>query len=110
MSDSLGMYLRNTRKECGLTLRAVEEKTGVSNSYLSQLETNKIAFPSPKFLHKLAELYGVSYEHLMKLAGYPVSTINDLPASRIGSNLDELTPHEKTKVQEYIQFLKSQRR
>ncbi len=110
MNNSLGMYLRNTRKQCGLTLRAIEEKTGISNAYLSQLETEKIAFPSPKFLHKLAELYGVSYEYLMKLAGYPVSTIDDLPASRIGNNLDELTPDEKSKVQEYIQFLKSQRR
>jgi HTH-type transcriptional regulator, competence development regulator len=109
MNDSLGDYLRNTRKQREFTLRMVEEKTGISNAYLSQLETNKIAFPSPKFLHKLAELYGTSYEYLMKLAGYPV-TINDLTVSRTEANLDDLTPDEKSKVHEYIQFLKSQRR
>jgi transcriptional regulator with XRE-family HTH domain len=110
MNDSLGTYLRNTRRQRNLTLRAVEEKTGISNAYLSQLETNKIAYPSPKFLNKLAELYDVSYEYLMKLAGYPVSPVKEAPTSRAGNTLEDLTSDEKTKVQEYIQFLKSQRR
>lgn len=110
MNDSLGTYLRNTRKQRNFTLRAVETETGISNAYLSQLENNKISYPSPKFLGKLAGLYDVPYECLMKLAGYPVSSLKNAPASRTGNSLEDLTPDEKTKVQEYIQFLKSQRR
>ena len=111
MTEPLGTYLKRIRKQKNLTLRAVEEKTGISNAYLSQLENNKISFPSPKFLDKLAMLYELPYDQLMKLAGYPVSAGKEKNlAFRLESNFEELTPDEKTKVQEYIQFLKSQRR
>jgi transcriptional regulator with XRE-family HTH domain len=107
--DELGSYLRRVRKELNLTLRAVEEKTGISNAYLSQLENNKIFCPSPKVLHKLAECYKVSYEYLMKLAGYPTSKKESMPAFKVGG-LDDLTPEERERVLEFIQFLKSRRR
>ena len=111
MSDPLGTYLKKIRKQRNLTLRAVEERTGISNAYLSQLENNKISFPSPKFLDKLAMLYDLSYEQLMKLAGYPVSSGKEQAlAFRLESSFEDLTQDEKTKVQEYIQFLRSQRR
>ncbi len=111
MNEPLGTYLKDVRKQRNLTLRAVEERTGISNAYLSQLENNKISFPSPKFLNKLATLYEVSYEQLMKLAGYPVSADKEQAlAFRTESNFEDLTRDEKAKVQEYIQFLKSKRR
>jgi transcriptional regulator with XRE-family HTH domain len=111
MNETLGTHLKDVRKQRNLTLRAVEGKTGISNAYLSQLENNKISFPSPKFLNKLAALYEVSYEQLMKLAGYPVSADKEQAlAFRLESSFGDLTPDEKTKVQEYIQFLKSKRR
>lgn len=111
MNEPLGTSLKNTRKQKSFTLRAVEERTGISNAYLSQLENNKIAFPSPKILNKLAELYEISYENLMKLAGYPVSASKEQAAVfRMDSCFEDLTSDEKTKVQEYIQFLKSKRR
>lgn len=40
--------LRGCRKNAGITLREVEKKTGISNAYLSQLETGKITNPSYK--------------------------------------------------------------
>lgn len=45
------------RKKMGLTLRQVEEKTGISNAYLSQLENGKIKKPSFKIVSKLFELF-----------------------------------------------------
>ena len=55
-----------------MTLRQVEEATNkeVSNAYLSQIENDKIQKPSPNVLHALAEIYGISYEQLMEMAGY----------------------------------------
>ncbi len=115
MNNTLGPLLKQTRKERGLTLRAVEEKIGISNAYLSQLENQKISDPSPRILHKLADCYKIPYEHLMELAGYPspvksIAESNKLrPAFRLGSSFDDLTKEEKERVMEYIQFLRSRR-
>lgn len=67
---SLARELRRLRelKEC--SLRDVEEATGISNAYVSQLERGEATGPSPHKLYKLAEFYDTSYEALMRAAGY----------------------------------------
>jgi transcriptional regulator with XRE-family HTH domain len=110
MTETLGSYLHQQRKTAHLTLRDVEESTGVSNAYLSQLENDKISAPSPTILHKLAECYGISYGQLMKLTGYPVGEEKKEPFYRSASEFENLTPDEREKVREYIEFLKSRRR
>jgi transcriptional regulator with XRE-family HTH domain len=66
----LGKYLRESREAVGLSLRGVETETGISNAYLSQLETGKVEKPSPPLLQKLAKTYKLDYEELMRVAGY----------------------------------------
>jgi len=91
-------------------LREVEEASGVSNAYLSQLETGKISKPSPHILHKLAAVYGVPYEVLMEKAGYisrsvPPGSENEpvIPGSRIpAAALRDLTPQEEEAVLRYL--------
>src|SRR5688572_21546610 len=70
MDESLGALLRRLRTEQGFSLRVVETKTGISNAYLSQVETGKAENPSPHLLKKLADLYKGSYDTLMRIAGY----------------------------------------
>lgn len=65
-----GEYLRELRKERGLSIRQLEKKTGVSNAYLSQIENGKKGLPSPDILKKIAEPLKVGYEELMEKAGY----------------------------------------
>lgn len=48
---------KNIRKAMGLTLRQVEEKTGLSNAYLSQLENGKIKKPSHETVEALNALF-----------------------------------------------------
>jgi len=48
---------RGLRKKSGFTLRKVEELTGISNAYLSQLETGKVKKPSYDTVVKLMALY-----------------------------------------------------
>lgn len=48
---------KRIRMAMGLTLRQVEEKTGLSNAYLSQLENGKIKKPSHEVVMKLNEIY-----------------------------------------------------
>lgn len=106
---SLAVFIRSARDRKGFTLRAVEESTGVSNAYLSQLETGKIRRPSPVVLHKLSGLYEVSYGEIMELAGYPVpdgaggSSGSHHAASRIGP----VTADEEQQLIEYLAFLRS---
>ena len=71
-TTKLGSLLRRARNDAGYSQRDVEEEKGVSNAYLSQIESGKIQEPSPTILHKLAELYEIDYGELLELAGYPV--------------------------------------
>lgn len=51
--------LKEWRMYRALTLRQVEIATGISNAYLSQLETGKISKPSFQVVHKLCEIYKI---------------------------------------------------
>ncbi|WP_185973860.1 helix-turn-helix domain-containing protein [Brevibacillus sp. LEMMJ03] len=64
-----GQYLRSLRKKRGLTIRQLEDVSGVSNSYISQIEKGE-KLPSPDILRKLHEHLGVSHGELMIKAGH----------------------------------------
>ncbi|WP_051964098.1 helix-turn-helix domain-containing protein [Deinococcus misasensis] len=66
----VGAELRAIRETKRYTLKEVEAMTGISNAYLSQVETGKILKPSPDKLWALAEVYAVPFEALMQQAGY----------------------------------------
>lgn len=66
----LGEILARARKHRGLTLRQVEQRTGVSNAHLSQIERGAIRRPDPSILMKLAELYELNYELVAEWSGY----------------------------------------
>ena len=57
MPSLLSLNFKSMRKAKGLTLRKVEEITGISNAYLSQLETGKIKQPSYTTVITLMMLY-----------------------------------------------------
>lgn len=107
----LGEYLASGRRNKELTLRAVEEQAKVSNGYLSQLESGKIAEPSPSVLHRLTKLYGLSYSRALLLAGYPMPGADlaqkqDPLAARLGA----VTEAEADELAGYLQFLRQRRR
>lgn len=112
---SLGIRLRAARERAGLTLREVEERTGISNAYLSQIESGRIREPSPRMLHRLAELYGESYTELMELAGYPVPDQREKERPRDGAlqargRLGSVTREEETELLEYLKFIRARAR
>lgn len=74
--NRLGNYLRAKRDCKGYTLRALENKTGISNAYISQIETGKARHPSPPKLMALAKALDFNkaqflYNFMMEMAGYP---------------------------------------
>ncbi|MDQ2631123.1 MAG: ImmA/IrrE family metallo-endopeptidase, partial [Actinomycetota bacterium] len=48
----------------------MERRSGINSGYLSQLERNEIAQPSPSVLGRIADSYGEPFEVLMEWAGY----------------------------------------
>ncbi|MEH7356803.1 helix-turn-helix transcriptional regulator [Neobacillus drentensis] len=95
--NELGDFLKKLRGD--LSLREVQEGTGISHTYLSTLEkgydprTKKERKPTPEVLRKLARFYKVRYKDLMFLAGYlEIDTDQN----------DSLTYEERaTKIKEY---------
>ena len=66
-----GNYLKELRARKGVSLKKVEEATGISNAYLSQLENGiRRRIPTSKRLNALADYYNVSILQLLKKAGY----------------------------------------
>lgn len=112
--SNYGSYFKALREAKNLTLREVEKQTGVSNAYLSQLETGKVKQPSPLNLHKLAQLYDVAYETLMEKVGYPVpqsteTLANQEPIAAQG-RLGALTDDEELELLDYLKFIRNRRK
>jgi transcriptional regulator with XRE-family HTH domain len=114
--ESLGAYLRSTRRTAGLTLRDVEAETKISNGYLSQIESNRATSPSPNMLHKLALVYGLDYTDLLVRAGHHVPTASpeyDQERKLAGiplRALEELDEAEAAELRNYLAFLRQKRR
>jgi transcriptional regulator with XRE-family HTH domain len=110
-NNDLGTFLRTARELKQLSLRGVEKAIGISNAYLSQIESGKISQPSPNILHKLCELYEIPYSDVMRLAGYPIPDENDEKGTRSGlpPSIGSITEEEEEALIEYLAFLRSRR-
>lgn len=105
---NLAQLLTEGRAKAGLTQRAVETATGISNAYLSQLESDKVQQPSPSILHKLAELYGIQYADVLVGAGYPVpKNSTSTEGTRFAARIGPTTPEEEDALADYLAFLRS---
>ena len=121
VTSTLGEELRRIREARGLTLRAVEAAIGISNAYLSQVETGKIDKPNPNYLFKLAELYRIPYEMLMEKAGYIMRAAAKKSRATGGSRhtpslsgaalstMENLTPEEAEELMRFLAFIRSRR-
>lgn len=112
--QNLGPYLRKARDDCGYSLRRVEAETGgeVSNAYLSQLESGKIAKPSPNILYALSKALNVEYDELMLRAGYISNSASRRTegAKRPRDRkyvIENLTADEETELLRYLKYYRS---
>lgn len=64
MADTIGSRIRQARKNAGLTQLRLSEKAFISESYLALIENDK-RNPSTDVVCKLAEILGVSADHLL---------------------------------------------
>jgi transcriptional regulator with XRE-family HTH domain len=115
-SQTLGSYLKAARSALGLSLRAVEQRTGkaVTNGYLSQIESGTVTRPSPNVLYHLAQAYELDFGDLLTRAGHrvPDGSARIQPGLLAGFPMhavEDLTERERAEVLDYIAFLRSKR-
>ena len=111
--SGLGSVLKQARAEHGLSLRAVEARTGIKSGHLSQIETGAIARPDLAILWDLSDLYGLDFDQLLSLAG--LGSAGE-PSGRARQRmtvalraLRDLAPHEQEDVISYIAALRTRR-
>ena len=109
--ETLGKLLKQYRELNKLTLRAVEEKTGISNAYLSQLENEKIAHPSANTLYKLSLSDGVDLETLLSAGGVIEKKDQKTPKHKILQSVaasagTTLTDEEEKELLNYLNFIR----
>jgi HTH-type transcriptional regulator, competence development regulator len=111
--ETLGSVLRAARTEQGLSLRAVERRTGLSNAHLSQIETDTIAKPEMSILWELAALYGLDFARLLALAGHAgeggTSGAQRRRMTVALRAMSELSPGEQADALRYMAELKARR-
>lgn len=102
-----GEEIRKLRKANGLTLTQLEELTGISHSYLSQLERGERGNKNPptEIFSKLAKTLKVSKLHLYRAAGLLDETdileIVD-ENKRLREALEDISCHVDTHLQVII--------
>lgn len=108
--ESLGDALKQARAFKKLALRAVENITGISNAYLSQLENDKIKKPSADILHKLATTYNLDFNHLLHIAGLVEKTTKDnVSFGQFVFSKDNLSKEEEDELINYLQFMRQRK-
>lgn len=108
MSKKLGELLKAARTLMDVSLREVENKTDISNAYLSQLESGSIREPSPHKLNRLAKFYGLNYSDLMAAAGYASDVAKPTSVSAMLLASQNLTEAEARSAAAYIKFMREQ--
>ena len=102
----LGDYIRDYRKQKGISQRQFAAMCGVSNGYISMLEegknprTNEPIVPSLQTLKKICAVIGISIHDL-------ISVVDDMPItmkaeqSSVTSDETKLSDHEKAVITAY---------
>lgn len=85
-AQRLGALIRESRTAAGLSLRQLEELTGIDDGLLTRMERGVILTPAPDKLGRVAEALNVPLADLYAIAGY------DAP-----SELPTLKPYLRTK-------------
>lgn len=104
----LGSWIRKTRLDQGITQRALADRSGISRSYLCDIERGRGMQPSVATLDKLSVALGASREDLMRAAGL----LDAAPAPRgsederrLLSVFRDLSDHGRESALRFVRFL-----
>ncbi len=104
----LGRLVKQARRVRRLSLRALDELTGVSYGWLSRLERGQMIAPAPSKLTKVAEVLGIAPERIDRITRGGIS--RDLPPIRTYFRAKyQLTPREITQIEEVFDQIRRSR-
>ena len=89
---SFGEYIKQLRKDKGLSLREIAKRTKMSSSYLSQLENGHNINPKKEMLIKLAPVLGTSYTDLLMETDLMEGS-KDTILKNLNNDADKITEH-----------------
>lgn len=69
MSITFGQYLRELRKDQGISQRDLAAHVGVDFTYLSKIESGQMSPPGKTVITRIARALNTDEEHLVHLAG-----------------------------------------
>lgn len=110
-SIEVGRALKAIRIKRNMSLREVEKLTGVSNSYISQIERGIRGLPTIKILERLLEAYGFSLETILPHFKSPISEALSQMApevSYIVREYNKLSLKSRQQLTSYLEFLVQQ--
>ncbi|MDI9538601.1 MAG: helix-turn-helix domain-containing protein [Bacteroidota bacterium] len=93
--EKIGLFLKDLRKESGMTQEQLAEKLNVSNRTISRWE-NARTMPDFDFLIELAKIYDVSVEELLK--GERTADMMEKQTEEALYNIAEYTSSEKERL------------
>lgn len=103
-----GSYLRDLRKSQNLTLKKVAKDIGITDSYLSMIETGARGV-TDRILEGLASKYGLPLEQMIIKRYWPqlplLAGIVE-PTEDLSNLVKSLRPEEVEEVKRYIAFLR----
>ncbi|WP_054958156.1 transcriptional regulator [Paenibacillus dakarensis] len=70
MEESFGSYLKQLREKRGLSMNQLAQAAEISGSQISRIESGLRGIPKPQTIRKIADALDISYEELMRQAGY----------------------------------------
>ena len=76
----LGRLFKQARRTRNLSLRALDEMSGVSYGWLSRLERGQMVAPAPSKLTRVAEVLGIAPERIDRTSDPAV--MKDVPVAR----------------------------
>lgn len=104
----LGRLFKQARRQRKLSLRALDELTGVSYGWLSRLEKGQMIEPAPSKLTRVAEVLGIAPERIDRITRGQVS--RELPPIRTYFRAKyQLTPSEIAQIEELFDRIRRQR-
>ncbi|CAA9558940.1 MAG: hypothetical protein AVDCRST_MAG49-2377 [uncultured Thermomicrobiales bacterium] len=103
----LGSWIKATRSSQGVSQRSLADRSGVSRSYLCDIERGRGAQPSVATLDKLAAALGASRADLLRAAGLLEAPGRRADAGelRLLGLYRDLSPDARAQVERFVRFL-----
>lgn len=108
-NESLAQAVARLRQATGLSMRQLEQQTGIDRSVLSRIESGEKRQPTPRTLTKLASALEVSQSELFTLAGYSATEAQALPAIRpyLRTKYGHLSPKAQDELAVFLENLET---